>query len=79
MTDFRIKDQNGETAIEIMPHGDEKLRSLVRKSQAQASVSNGDIASGTCVRSSDVLKSVIVHSIDDDEDGDAGSGSGSEE
>jgi hypothetical protein len=36
-----------------MPQGDKKLRALIRKSQAQASVSNGDIASGMFVLSSD--------------------------
>ncbi|KAF8971792.1 hypothetical protein BDZ97DRAFT_1785164 [Flammula alnicola] len=40
-----IKDKNGETAIDLIPLDDTKLRALIRKHQAQASVSRDDIAS----------------------------------
>jgi uncharacterized protein len=50
---FRIRDKNGDTAIDLIPKTDAKLAALVRKSQAHASISNGDIANGMfyCVRS----------------------------
>jgi hypothetical protein len=41
-----IKNKFGVTALDIIPSGDDELRSLVRKSQAQASVSADDVASG---------------------------------
>jgi len=43
--DTSIKDKNGETVIDLLPEDDVKLRALLRKSQAQASVSRADVAS----------------------------------
>ncbi|KDR85846.1 hypothetical protein GALMADRAFT_218917 [Galerina marginata CBS 339.88] len=44
--DTSIKDKNGETVLDLLPEDDTKLRALVRKHQAQASVSRDDVASG---------------------------------
>lgn len=43
---IRIKDKNGDTALDLLPAGDTEIRALVRKAQAQASVSRDDVASG---------------------------------
>ncbi|KAF9469525.1 ankyrin repeat-containing domain protein [Collybia nuda] len=43
--DTSIKDKNGETVLDIIPLDDTVLRGLIRKSQAQSSVSKDDIAS----------------------------------
>ncbi|PPQ84058.1 hypothetical protein CVT26_013951 [Gymnopilus dilepis] len=56
---YRIKDKNGETPLDLIPPGDEKLRALFRKTQAQNSVSRDDIADDD----------------DDDDDEGSGSGS----
>ncbi|KAI0652586.1 ankyrin [Trametes meyenii] len=42
--DTRIKDKNGETAIDLIPPEDTEIRALVRKSQVQASISRDDVA-----------------------------------
>ena len=42
----RIKDKNGDTALDYIPADEEKLRALFRKQQAQAAVSADDVASG---------------------------------
>ncbi|KAI0673856.1 ankyrin [Trametes maxima] len=42
--DTRIKDKNGETPIDLIPPEDTEIRALVRKSQAQASISRDDVA-----------------------------------
>lgn len=41
-----IKDKNKETVLDIIPVRDAELRALIRKNQAQASVSKHDVASG---------------------------------
>ena len=41
-----IKDKNQETVLDIIPAQDTELRALIRKYQAQASISKHDIASG---------------------------------
>ncbi|KJA28384.1 hypothetical protein HYPSUDRAFT_51211 [Hypholoma sublateritium FD-334 SS-4] len=43
--DTTIRDKNGETPIDLIPLDDAKLRAIIRKQQAQASVSRDDIAS----------------------------------
>ncbi|KAJ7207500.1 ankyrin repeat-containing domain protein [Mycena pura] len=43
--DIRIKDKNGDTALDLLPADDTEIRALVRKAQAQASVSRDDVAS----------------------------------
>ncbi|RDB19372.1 hypothetical protein Hypma_013426 [Hypsizygus marmoreus] len=43
--DTRIKDKNGETVLDIIPHEDIETRTLIRRAQAEASVSHDDIAS----------------------------------
>ncbi|KAJ7157324.1 ankyrin repeat-containing domain protein [Mycena filopes] len=43
--DTRIKDKNGETVLDILSTEDTDIRALIRKSQAQASVSQDDVAS----------------------------------
>jgi len=42
--DMTIKDKNGDTFLDLIPPGDTDLRELIRKSQAEASVSRNDIA-----------------------------------
>lgn len=41
-----IKDKNRTTVLDIIPPQDTELRALIRKHQAQASVSKDDVASG---------------------------------
>ncbi|KAJ7726364.1 ankyrin repeat-containing domain protein [Mycena metata] len=43
--DTRIKDKNGETALDLLSNADTEIRALIRKSQAQASVTQDDVAS----------------------------------
>ncbi|KAJ7842247.1 ankyrin repeat-containing domain protein [Mycena olivaceomarginata] len=43
--DTRIKDKNGETVLDTLSEDDAEIRALIRKSQAQASVSQDDVAS----------------------------------
>ncbi|KAI0333987.1 ankyrin [Cubamyces sp. BRFM 1775] len=42
--DTRIKDKNGETVLDLVPPEDTEIRALLRKSQAQASISHDDVA-----------------------------------
>ncbi|KAI0640149.1 ankyrin [Trametes polyzona] len=42
--DTRIKDKNGETAADLVPPEDTEIRTLIRKAQAQASISHDDVA-----------------------------------
>ncbi|KAI9066481.1 ankyrin [Trametes sanguinea] len=42
--DTKIKDKNGETAIDLIPPEDTEIRALLRKAQAQASISHDDVA-----------------------------------
>ncbi|PAV22571.1 ankyrin [Pyrrhoderma noxium] len=42
--DCTIKDKNGDTAMDLLQPQDEELRRFIRKTQAQNSVSRGDIA-----------------------------------
>ncbi|KAH9897668.1 ankyrin [Cubamyces lactineus] len=42
--DTRIKDKNGETALDLVPPEDTEIRALLRKAQAQASISHDDVA-----------------------------------
>lgn len=71
-----IKDKNGETVLDMIPLDDMVLRGLIRKSQAQSSVSKDDIASGGFP--SDSSPRITIHRVIDDDEGSAGSGSGSE-
>ena len=41
-----IRDKNKETVLDIVPAQDTELRALIRKNQAQASISKHDVASG---------------------------------
>ncbi|KAJ7083355.1 ankyrin repeat-containing domain protein [Mycena belliarum] len=43
--DTRIKDKNGETVLDILPADDTEIRGLIRKAQAQATISQDDVAS----------------------------------
>ncbi|KAF7340908.1 Ankyrin [Mycena sanguinolenta] len=43
--DTSIKDKNGDTALDYVSADDTEIRALIRKSQAQASVSQADVAS----------------------------------
>ncbi|KAF9479405.1 ankyrin [Pholiota conissans] len=43
--DYTIRDKNGETAIDLLPPDDTVLPTILRKYQAQTSVSRDDIAS----------------------------------
>lgn len=45
-----MKDKNGNTILDIVPTDDMEIRSLIRKSQAQASISRDDIADGKVQR-----------------------------
>ncbi len=47
---FRIKDKNGETVFDLVSPEDTEIRTLLRKSQAQASISKDDVADGAFVR-----------------------------
>ncbi|CDO73386.1 hypothetical protein BN946_scf185013.g20 [Trametes cinnabarina] len=60
--DTKIKDKNGETAIDLIPPEDTEIRALLRKAQAQASISRDDVADDD----------------EDDDGEYSGSGSGSE-
>jgi len=40
-----IKNKNGDTALDLIPSNDNETRALIRKAQAQASVSHDDVAS----------------------------------
>ncbi|PCH34344.1 ankyrin [Wolfiporia cocos MD-104 SS10] len=42
--DTKIKDKNGQTALDLLRPEDTEIRALIRKSQAQTSVSNDDFA-----------------------------------
>ncbi|KAI0368940.1 ankyrin [Pilatotrama ljubarskyi] len=42
--DTRIKDKNGETPVDLVPPEDTEIRALLRKTQAQASISRDDVA-----------------------------------
>ncbi|PPQ89983.1 hypothetical protein CVT25_009623 [Psilocybe cyanescens] len=43
--DTSIKDKNRETVLDLLPADDTKLRALIRKHQAQATISRDDVAS----------------------------------
>ncbi|KAJ7144835.1 ankyrin repeat-containing domain protein [Mycena crocata] len=43
--DTRIKDKNGDTVLDALSADDGEIRALIRKEQAQASVSQDDVAS----------------------------------
>ncbi|KAI0066521.1 ankyrin [Artomyces pyxidatus] len=43
--DTRIKDKEGDTPLDYVPADDTEIRALIRKAQAQSSVSQADIAS----------------------------------
>lgn len=43
----RIKDKKGHTVLDLLGDRDEKLRKLIRKSQAMASISRDDMENGT--------------------------------
>lgn len=47
-TPHRIKDKEGDTALDLVPASDTKILALIRKSRAQASFSADDVASGAC-------------------------------
>jgi hypothetical protein len=42
----RIKDKNGDTIVDLLRPNDTELRTLIRKAQAQASISHADIVNG---------------------------------
>ncbi|KAI0714756.1 ankyrin [Earliella scabrosa] len=42
--DYKIKDKNGETPLDLVSDKDTEIRALMRKSQAQASISHDDVA-----------------------------------
>lgn len=42
----RIKDKDGDTALDLVPESDTHIISLMRKARAQASFSADDIADG---------------------------------
>ncbi|OBZ79804.1 hypothetical protein A0H81_01307 [Grifola frondosa] len=44
----KIKDKHGETALDLVSPNDVEIRALMRKVQAQASISRDDVASGAC-------------------------------
>ncbi len=46
LTSLSIRDKFGETALDLVPSEDTEVRALFRKAQAQASISQDDIASG---------------------------------
>ena len=42
----RIEDKNGETVMDLVSPEDTEIRAMLRKSQAQASISHDDVANG---------------------------------
>ncbi len=73
----RIKDKNGETPLDLVPPEDTKLRSLFRKSQAQASIAQSDVANGEQRPPCSLSHATYATSAADDDDDEDGSGSGS--
>ncbi|THH31042.1 hypothetical protein EUX98_g3165 [Antrodiella citrinella] len=45
---FRIKDKNGDTALNCIPLSDTETRALFRRQQASASVNHDDVVDGMC-------------------------------
>lgn len=43
---FRLKDKEGDTAWDLLSPNDTKIKSLIRKAEAEAAVSLDDVASG---------------------------------
>ncbi|KAJ6479216.1 ankyrin repeat-containing domain protein [Mycena vitilis] len=43
--DTSIKDKNGETVLDLLSADDTEIRALIRKAQAQATISQDDVAS----------------------------------
>lgn len=43
----RIKDKNGDEAVDLLPPEEKDIRNLIRKARALESVSKDDIADGT--------------------------------
>ena len=41
-----IKDKNGDTPLDLVSDDDKDVRALIRKAQAQASISASDVADG---------------------------------
>lgn len=41
-----VKDKHGDTPMAYLPDDDKEVKALIRKAQAQASVSNDDVANG---------------------------------
>src|ERR1700677_5103253 len=73
-----IRDKNRQTVLDIIPAQDMELRGLIRKYQAQASISKHDVVSGEHPNFSTQCQTDIKRSPIDGEDGELGSGSDSE-
>ena len=77
---LRIKDKNGETPLDLVSPDDTKVRSLLRKSQAQASIAQSDVANGEQTPRSSSPSADRTSMVDDDDDEEgSGSGSGSDD
>lgn len=75
---FSIKDKNGDTAMDLLQPQDEELRRFIRKTQAQNSVSRGDIADDDGKDTSFRFVNYRLLIFTKDDEGSAGSGSESE-
>ena len=74
-----IRDKNRQTVLDIIPAQDKELRALIRKHQAQASISKHDVVSGKYANFSIPCQTDMKRLPIDGEDGELGSGSDSEE
>ena len=73
-----IKDKNGDTAMDLLQPQDEELKRFIRKTQAQNSVSRGDIADDDGKDTSFRFVNYRLLTFTKDDEGSAGSGSESE-
>lgn len=75
----RVKDKNGETVFGLVSNDDSEIRTLLRKSQAQASIAQSDVANGERTElGTPISRSHSPLGLDDDDD-EEGSGSGSDD
>lgn len=62
-----------------LPDDDKEVKALIRKAQAQASVSNDDVANGALSAHTHLKLCLPFVRVDDDDEPGSGSGSGSDD
>lgn len=62
-----------------LPDDDKEVKALIRKAQAQASVSNDDVANGALSTHTHLNLYLPLARVDDDDEPGSGSGSGSDD